>query len=625
MALHFSGIKNLPSSWSHLEEVSNQHTSLVAGHRITLRPCAVLVLTNFQILVITGRIIKMSMEELSDFFQGGLEKDFGYDDDQVIETLRASMEELHRSKLDLPPPREDSSELPTKPFGQFVQPTIEKLIGRRSSDVDIGFASRLGSEGRPVVPADGGPVVALGPSPRAKRLSDASGLSSSRQSEITDNYDTATEGGFSKVSAKDYRSSQTSFLDNFLDVESIETSLHDQSGSIHTLNDEDQMAVMDFDMETDMTWDDDQFMSEFSAQRGRGDTLVPTGYGAPWNQPEVVEKGTTSEHKRQWMQTSHLEPVGKVTMGITSEYKPKWNQSSQLDPVAKVTTDGYRFPWNQSEAVGKGAPAGYSVPWSQREVVTKGAPSGHNAPLTEPEAKGMVVYNQKVSVISINGDDVSIENPKQSSAVQPAFQSTMVTVTSDNSGLNNRPSGVTPMMIHEFFASSNGGGHSPILTPTQDRYNGYDYMRQQQKSPMVSKISLVSPEQFRLRPDKRHEDMHESNVVTELPNAVSSVYLHHAPSSSSFSQNPKQSVTPSGVRRKDSSTTSHASITLSHQSSKSSNIVGSFAPVSSKVMSPSGQVGSRLVFPVTTTSASYQKPASSVTRSLNKNIRTVQI
>src|ERR1700733_13858617 len=120
----------------------------------------------------------MSMEDLSELFQGGLEKDFGYDDDQVIETLRASIEKLHSVKLDLPPPRDDASELPTKPFGKFVQPTIEKLIGRRASDVDTGFASGIGSNGRPQVPADGGPVVARGPSPRTKRLSDASTLSS---------------------------------------------------------------------------------------------------------------------------------------------------------------------------------------------------------------------------------------------------------------------------------------------------------------------------------------------------------------------------------------------------------------------------------------------------------------
>ena len=538
----------------------------------------------------------MSMEDLSDLFQGGLEKDFGYDDDQVIETLRASMEELHRSKLDLPPPREDSSELPTKPFGQFVQPTIEKLIGRRASDVDTGFASGNGNDGRPVIPADGGPVVALGPSPRAKRLSDASALSSSRQSEMTDNYDTATEGGFSKVSAKDYRSSQTSFLDNFLDVESIETSVHDQSGSIHTLNDEDQMAVMDFDMETDMTWDDDdQFLAEYSDRHGRGDTLVP-GYGAPWNQPEVVEKG------------------------IASEYKPPFSQASLLEPVGKAATDGYRFPWNKSEVVGKVETARFSFPWTQREVSAKRVPSGgHDAPPTQPEAKGMVVYNQKVSVISINGDDVNIENPKPSSAAPPLFQGTVVTVTSVNSGQSNRASSVTPMMINEFFASSNGG-QSPLVTPTQDRYNGYGYVNQQQQSPMVSKISLVSPGKFRLRPDKRHEDLHESNVVTEPPNTVSSVYSRHASSSSSFPQHPHLSGTPSGGRR-----TSSVSITLSHQSSKPSNVVGSFAPVSSKVTSPSGQVGSRLVFPVTTTSSPYQKPASSVSRPLNKNVQTVQI
>ncbi len=44
------------------------------------------------------------MEELVEFLQATLSKNFFYEDDFVIEQLQASMTELRRAKLDLPPP-----------------------------------------------------------------------------------------------------------------------------------------------------------------------------------------------------------------------------------------------------------------------------------------------------------------------------------------------------------------------------------------------------------------------------------------------------------------------------------------------------------------------------------------
>lgn len=44
------------------------------------------------------------MEDLVEFLQATLSKDFFFEDDLVIEQLQASMTELRRAKLDLPAP-----------------------------------------------------------------------------------------------------------------------------------------------------------------------------------------------------------------------------------------------------------------------------------------------------------------------------------------------------------------------------------------------------------------------------------------------------------------------------------------------------------------------------------------
>lgn len=57
------------------------------------------------------------MEDLIEFLQESLAKNFGYEDDYVIDQLQLSMTELRRAKLDLPPPGKDD-EQPKKPLGQ---------------------------------------------------------------------------------------------------------------------------------------------------------------------------------------------------------------------------------------------------------------------------------------------------------------------------------------------------------------------------------------------------------------------------------------------------------------------------------------------------------------------------
>lgn len=53
---------------------------------------------------LTEHLMKLSMEELVEFLQETLSKNFFFEDDFVIEQLQASMTELRRAKLDLPAP-----------------------------------------------------------------------------------------------------------------------------------------------------------------------------------------------------------------------------------------------------------------------------------------------------------------------------------------------------------------------------------------------------------------------------------------------------------------------------------------------------------------------------------------
>ncbi|XP_033845585.1 USP6 N-terminal-like protein isoform X2 [Periophthalmus magnuspinnatus] len=67
-------------------------------------------------------LMKLSMEELVEFLQVSLSKNFYYEDDIVIEQLQVSMSELRRAKLELPAPGKDE-EFPKKPLGQLPPPS----------------------------------------------------------------------------------------------------------------------------------------------------------------------------------------------------------------------------------------------------------------------------------------------------------------------------------------------------------------------------------------------------------------------------------------------------------------------------------------------------------------------
>ncbi|KAF1393290.1 hypothetical protein PFLUV_G00037040 [Perca fluviatilis] len=63
------------------------------------------------------RLLKMSLEDLREFLQERISQTFFHSDDVIIEQLQASMTELRKMKLDLPPPGKPD-ELPRKPLGQ---------------------------------------------------------------------------------------------------------------------------------------------------------------------------------------------------------------------------------------------------------------------------------------------------------------------------------------------------------------------------------------------------------------------------------------------------------------------------------------------------------------------------
>lgn len=72
------------------------------------------------------------MDEMTQFLQIQLHKNFGYDDDYVIKVLEQSMLNLRKHKLDLPPAPQEC-ELPKFKFGCFIEPQFDTKVGRRKT------------------------------------------------------------------------------------------------------------------------------------------------------------------------------------------------------------------------------------------------------------------------------------------------------------------------------------------------------------------------------------------------------------------------------------------------------------------------------------------------------------
>lgn len=85
-------------------------------------------------------ILKKNLEDTINFLQVDLEKDFGYDDDEVVEALFKSIKELKSQKLDKPANEASVEELPSKPFGieldqsRQATPVVEDNEGVADSD-----------------------------------------------------------------------------------------------------------------------------------------------------------------------------------------------------------------------------------------------------------------------------------------------------------------------------------------------------------------------------------------------------------------------------------------------------------------------------------------------------------
>lgn len=76
------------------------------------------------------KLMKMrDMDEMTEFLQIKLHKNFGYEDDYVIKVLEQSMIDLR--KYAPPPPQ--PSELPKFEFGRFIEPEFETKIGLRKN------------------------------------------------------------------------------------------------------------------------------------------------------------------------------------------------------------------------------------------------------------------------------------------------------------------------------------------------------------------------------------------------------------------------------------------------------------------------------------------------------------
>lgn len=85
------------------------------------------------------KLLKMrDMDEMTEFLQCQLNKNFGYTDDYVIKVLEQSMSDLRRYKMDLPPPPHES-ELPKYECGRFIEPDYESKVSLIEDFLAYGY------------------------------------------------------------------------------------------------------------------------------------------------------------------------------------------------------------------------------------------------------------------------------------------------------------------------------------------------------------------------------------------------------------------------------------------------------------------------------------------------------
>ncbi|XP_076849855.1 USP6 N-terminal-like protein isoform X2 [Brachyhypopomus gauderio] len=119
-------------------------------------------------------LMKQSMEELVEFLQVTLSKNFFFEDDFVVEQLQNSMSELRRYKLELPPEGKDE-EFPKKPLG-LLPPEPAGLATVAANHVANGQmpARQREADGPPVVSTAAESSVTTNGSPNRRKTSQAS-------------------------------------------------------------------------------------------------------------------------------------------------------------------------------------------------------------------------------------------------------------------------------------------------------------------------------------------------------------------------------------------------------------------------------------------------------------------
>ncbi|GAB1605415.1 Hypothetical predicted protein [Argonauta hians] len=175
------------------------------------------------------KLARMQMDEILNFLHYQLEKDFGYDDDTVIDQLQLSLEELRKAKMDVGP-KPKAAEFPTLPFGLDIQPSIEQYINKKPIEsLDEHFRKNNRGGG-----SSGGKsysrrrATSSSTTPELSRSrADTRSMQSGQYSEYSADdrssyYDTATN---SRLSLIDFRTSNQSSRTSFADASDISLSI----------------------------------------------------------------------------------------------------------------------------------------------------------------------------------------------------------------------------------------------------------------------------------------------------------------------------------------------------------------------------------------------------------------
>lgn len=140
----------------------------------------ILTVTAYHILkVFKRRLMKMDLETLAGFLQEGI-PNFVFSDDELIDSLQESMQELRKHKLDIPPPP-GQNEIPSKPPGTLPD---------RNSFLSASKRARMLKEKNQTIEVPG-----KSPSPELPRNHLAENDQNDLDSELSKEYSNGTSGG----------------------------------------------------------------------------------------------------------------------------------------------------------------------------------------------------------------------------------------------------------------------------------------------------------------------------------------------------------------------------------------------------------------------------------------------